>query len=242
MAEDATPLTTDELRRVQLGLLTHIDSYCRKHGVRYYLAWGTLLGAVRHGGYIPWDDDIDLMMYREDYERFRSEFAPVASTLGLAVGPSQGDSGWPYPFMKVSDQSTRLEETSDAAVPVGVNVDIFPIDGHCDNALKAWLQNQEIRLVRGLIILKVTKRNRRRKLSKRLLLDVSKTITRFVSIGLLTGWFTRCASRYVADPRGRVGVRVGPSDWGVPAESIGQPTMISFEVVTSGAPRIPTRS
>ena len=63
----------DELRRLQLvelDILRDIDKVCREHGIRYFLDSGTLLGAVRHGGFIPWDDDVDLGMPRHDYERF----------------------------------------------------------------------------------------------------------------------------------------------------------------------------
>ena len=70
----------DELRRLQLvelDILRDIDKVCREHGIRYFLDSGTLLGAVRHGGFIPWDDDVDLGMPRHDYERFL-EIAPRA--------------------------------------------------------------------------------------------------------------------------------------------------------------------
>ena len=56
-----------ELRKIQLEILDSIDSFCRENGINYYLFAGTLLGAVRHKGYIPWDDDIDVCMKREDY-------------------------------------------------------------------------------------------------------------------------------------------------------------------------------
>ena len=64
----------DELRTIQLDILQKVHNFCISHNIRYSLAFGTLLGAVRHGGYIPWDDDIDIAMLRHDYERFRIEF------------------------------------------------------------------------------------------------------------------------------------------------------------------------
>ena len=64
-----TPMTLDEVKTVELQMLREVDAFCRKHGIRYSLAYGTLLGAVRHHGFIPWDDDIDIMLPREDYER-----------------------------------------------------------------------------------------------------------------------------------------------------------------------------
>ena len=57
----------EERKQMQLDILVSLDGFCRKHGLRYYLTAGTLLGAVRHQGYIPWDDDIDIAMPRDDY-------------------------------------------------------------------------------------------------------------------------------------------------------------------------------
>ena len=67
-------IKSDEMRNVQLDILQKVHDFCMSHGIRYTLAFGSLLGAVRHGGYIPWDDDIDIAMLRPDYERFRKEF------------------------------------------------------------------------------------------------------------------------------------------------------------------------
>ena len=59
-------MSIEELRNTQMGILDYIDDLCRKHGLKYWIDYGTLLGAVRHKGYIPWDDDIDISMMRED--------------------------------------------------------------------------------------------------------------------------------------------------------------------------------
>lgn len=64
------PITTHELRKIQIEILKSIHNYCQENNLRYSLAYGTLLGAVRHKGFIPWDDDIDIMMPRPDYEQF----------------------------------------------------------------------------------------------------------------------------------------------------------------------------
>jgi LPS biosynthesis protein len=63
-----------ELRSIQMGILNEVHRFCETQGITYFLSSGSLLGAVRHGGYIPWDDDIDIYMPRKDYERLLREF------------------------------------------------------------------------------------------------------------------------------------------------------------------------
>lgn len=80
----------------------------RSHHLRYYLAYGTLLGAVRHGGFIPWDDDIDIAMPREDYERFYRAF-PAENTVEHLRLVSYRDKSSIYPYLKVVDDRTIVE-------------------------------------------------------------------------------------------------------------------------------------
>ena len=116
---------TKELQSIVFGLLEKIDDFCKSRGIRYSLAGGTLIGAVRHKGFIPWDDDIDIMMPRPDYERFCREFsAPNAS-----VHTFEKDRNYFYPFAKVFDDRTMLVEDRDPKVEAAVGVDVFPIDG-----------------------------------------------------------------------------------------------------------------
>ena len=63
-------ISVEELKMIQLKILDSIDDFCKKNGIQYFLFSGTLIGAVRHKGYIPWDDDVDICMKRKDYNRF----------------------------------------------------------------------------------------------------------------------------------------------------------------------------
>lgn len=73
----------DELRQKQMEVLDYVSSFCDQQGIRYWIEGGTLLGAIRHKGYIPWDDDIDIAMLRKDYDWFRKAFPEKIKILNL---------------------------------------------------------------------------------------------------------------------------------------------------------------
>ncbi len=100
-------LLSDELKRIQLDILRNVHKFCLEHNINYSLAYGTLLGAVRHKGFIPWDDDIDIMMLRNDYDRFIKEY-PESDEYGLCC--FEKDTNYPYSFAKVQDKKTSLIE------------------------------------------------------------------------------------------------------------------------------------
>lgn len=119
-------LTLDEYRKILLIVLEDINHFCQENSIKYYLDSGTLLGAVRHKGFIPWDDDIDLIMPREDYERFIKEYKSDKCTL-LSYHNCKD---YFYPFAKVNYNHTVVIELIVPHIEgLGVNIDIFPLDG-----------------------------------------------------------------------------------------------------------------
>jgi len=113
----------------QLSILEEIDRICRKYGIGYWLDGGTLLGAVRHRGFIPWDDDIDIAMRQEDLNRFIS-IAPAELRNGLFLQTPQNEPQAKEPIVKVRDLNSFYVEGADnfaADYQKGLYVDIFPM-------------------------------------------------------------------------------------------------------------------
>lgn len=126
-----TPLNKDDCKKIQLAILDEIDSYCITEGLRYSLAYGTLIGAVRHKGFIPWDDDIDLLMPRPDYDRFLNSFhSELCKVWDLSHSNTCVET-----FAKVCWNDTVMVDRNLGRSLWGVNVDIFPIDGAPDPGL-----------------------------------------------------------------------------------------------------------
>lgn len=123
-------LTAEEVKEKQLEILDVVLDFCKKHEIKCFLEGGTLLGAVRHQGYIPWDDDIDIGMLRSDYERFLREYQ-ADSTQRFYLKAPELDRKWPLVFAKVCDPGSSVIEDNKIfrKQPVGVNIDIFALDG-----------------------------------------------------------------------------------------------------------------
>ncbi len=123
-------MTLEEIQKTELGLMVLFDQAARKYGLRYSLSAGTLLGAVRHKGFIPWDDDIDVMMPRPDYEkliRLNREKKIWPEYVGLS---SLEDGTLEAPYCKLFDRRTAVEESHFTQKEVqSLWIDIFPVDG-----------------------------------------------------------------------------------------------------------------
>lgn len=122
-----TPLSIEELHQKELELLEAFDAFCSEHGLRYSLTAGTLLGAIRHKGFIPWDDDIDVCMPRPDYDRLATLAGELPAGLRL-VGPE--NSPFVYPWRKFCTESIRAQEpTYEGVMDQMLWIDVFVMDG-----------------------------------------------------------------------------------------------------------------
>ena len=124
-----------EIQQMELGIMEYIHEVCQKIGVKYFLAYGSLIGAVRHQGFIPWDDDMDICMLREDYEKLQ-DYLIANPDERYEVMSYKNNLNYVYPFMKVQDNHTYLlEEDVRIDSNMGIYVDIFPVDGYEDDSV-----------------------------------------------------------------------------------------------------------
>ena len=124
-----------EIQQMELGIMEYIHEICQKIGVKYFLAYGSLIGAVRHKGFIPWDDDMDICMLREDYEKLQ-DYLIANPDERYEVMSYKNNLNYVYPFMKVQDNQTYLlEEDVRIDSNMGIYVDIFPVDGYEDDSV-----------------------------------------------------------------------------------------------------------
>lgn len=121
------PLSMDEAKQIELDILAFIDSFCKKHEIQYFINYGTLIGAVRHQGFIPWDDDIDVSMPREDYERFIQLFQKENTPYKLLSLDT--DDKYYNNFIKIIDSRTTILDTRNTKTyHSGIFIDVFPMD------------------------------------------------------------------------------------------------------------------
>ena len=121
-------LTLEEIKARELDILRKVRDFCEERGLTCYLAYGTLIGAVRHQGFIPWDDDVDLIMFRPDYDLFMREFNQGRND-SLEAWDVSNNPSYRHNMGKVVDVSTVLvEKNSNLGDEIGVYIDIFAFD------------------------------------------------------------------------------------------------------------------
>ena len=125
-------LSEEEIKEVELGVMDYIHNLCEKEHINYSLAYGTLLGAVRHKGYIPWDDDIDISLKRDEYDKLYQAVLRDNDPI-YKVASWENDARYPYPFYRVYDARTVYENNYiENDIDLGICVDVFPFDYYAD--------------------------------------------------------------------------------------------------------------
>ena len=130
-------LTIKEEQQAELEVMKELHSFCVKHGLRYVLGYGTLLGAVRHKGFIPWDNDMDILMPRADVNKLveLNKSEPIGRNIRLFHYTT--DANYHYPIIRACNTKTLVQPTylREQIDDMGVWVDVFPIDGYIKSKL-----------------------------------------------------------------------------------------------------------
>ena len=134
--------TLRKLQLKELESLVYFDNFCKEHDLTYFLLGGCVIGAVRHNGFIPWDDDIDVMMPRRDYERMLKLWKQEESNERFLMLKTDGEVFTGNCFATLIDTSATMvkENQKNIDVPHGIVTDVFPLDGCPDGRLQRYMQ------------------------------------------------------------------------------------------------------
>lgn len=148
------PETLKSVQKAEAGILKDFDRVCEKYGIHYFLDGGTLLGAVRHQGFIPWDDDLDVGMTRENYERFKQIMPQELGADYVLTTPATHE-GYCSAVIKLMKKGTKFVPQFSVEMKcwLGIYIDIFVWDNLSDKKVKAWLQMKEARILSQLLFL-----------------------------------------------------------------------------------------
>ena len=148
-----------KVQMVQLEMLLEVDRICKKCGIKYNIIAGTLLGAVRHGGYIPWDDDADVALLRPEYEKFRKACKTELDHTRFVFQDHRNTKGYRWGYGKLRRKDTLFLREYQEHMPYmqGIFIDIFPLDSVPDNYFLRSFKNFECFCVRKILWSKVGK-------------------------------------------------------------------------------------
>ncbi len=221
-----------DLQKKLLDILKWVSDFCNENGLKYYILYGTLLGAVRHKGFIPWDDDIDIGMPRPDYERFLKITKDKKFGNYVVEGIDTEKSDFFYGYTKIYDTSTTLTENNRYKIKRGIFLDVFPLDGIGNTKEEALKNYRPISLRYKLLLSRTCGINKNRKFYKNAAIVFSRFIPNFIinNKKLMLSIDSLCKSkdynscRYVGNLLGGLGENVI-----VERRIYGEPKIYTFE-------------
>ena len=159
--------TCEEIQERCLVSLLYFDKVCRENGLRYSLAFGTLIGAIRHHGFIPWDDDIDVLMPRPDFDKLTEVLKAQPSDDFGFMDYYDLENFFVTRILKIYNKKTYLKEYSEKYnLDYGAYIDVFPVDGIAEDLVKAKKDQKMYRLMYRLIWLYVSSKHRKKGIRK----------------------------------------------------------------------------
>lgn len=210
----------DEMKKMQLEILANVAAFCDENNIRYFLSGGTMLGAVRHKGFIPWDDDIDIQMPRPDYNRFIKIYDdPIYSVCCWDL-----DSNYLCTYAKIEDTRTVLVENGKYGREVGVNIDVFPVDGLPNSDKEIDRTVRKMKALWGLIVCATVKDISKRTTIKKIEITLMRAFYKVFHLqSYFTGLTIRKAQKYSFNNSDKVATLV----WGY-----GKREVISYQTAT----------
>ncbi len=223
--------TNGEVKARLLEMLKFFHKVCAENNIRYYAIGGTMLGAARHGGFIPWDDDVDVAVPREDYDRL-PEIIAKYSTKYTLEGPDSPAKDFCFPYSKLYDTSTTLVEKSRKSKKRGLFIDVYPLDGLADTYEESVKRQKKPVQLANLLIARSTCLRKGRATAKNAAVLLSRLIPPFLAderrlrrkIDRLCRRYSFDECKYVANIAGRWRKREI-----MPREVFGEPTLYKFE-------------
>lgn len=196
-------ITREGCREIQLNILECISNICKENDIKYSLAYGTLIGAIRHKGFIPWDDDIDICLLRNDYEKLIYILRNQTEYAWLSLEDNR-DEGYYVPFAKAVDNRTvALLESSH--VTHGIWVDIFPIDNVPNGVWDSRLFLKKVNILRASVIAMTTNFKKSKLDKKYIEKRVLSTGANMIGKNRITAIYENTVTKYSEHTTGYVG-------------------------------------
>lgn len=222
----------NEMQSKLLEMIKWFHGFCVANDLRYYAVGGTALGAVRHGGFIPWDDDLDVGMPRADYERMIALSRNGTDNALYRIEAPLENRDFIYPFSKVYDTSTTLVENAWVKAKRGIYIDIFPLDGIGNTQEEAVANFRRINTKINLLNTKTCALRRGRSFFKNCAIVAGRMIPDFIMSrdGLIEKLNRLCAERPYDDYVYAVNAFGTWKEWEITKrEWFGTPTLCRFE-------------
>ena len=192
-------------KNAQMDLLTELDRICKKHHIRYFLVGGTLIGAIRHDGFIPWDDDIDVGLLREDYDRLRQaceeDLDPQYFLHDWEMDPAS-----PHPFYKLKIRGTHYPETLAAKSRMNdcIYIDVFAYDNAPDSKFLRKIHSVQTYIMRKILLLRCNFDLSGDRTGRKILYGTLKFLSRIRSVESWKKTYTRIQQKYNHKPTEKV--------------------------------------
>lgn len=218
-----------ELKNMLIEMMEYFHEFCCKNNLKYYALGGTMLGAARHNGFIPWDDDIDIGMPRKDYEKLALLMEKNKEEKYIFETPLTKEGDYYYGFSKLYDTRTTLIENTKYKIKRGIYIDIFPLDGVGNTLEESKTFSERIYKLDNLLMLKTAGFRKGRSLYK----NIGIFIFRFIPINpknILHKLVKKCSEKDF-DKYSWVGNLMGAWRFKevMPKNYIGKPKLYKFE-------------